>query len=99
MFGKLALIATLSIACPVVVFAQKTGACQQIVAACKNAGFVENEYQKGYGLQMDCINPIMSGTKQPTTATKPLPSVSPQLIAACKQQEPHFGEASAQKPK
>lgn len=67
------------------------GPCQQIVAACKNAGFVEGDYKLGYGLHVDCINPIMRGTKQPPKADKPLPSVSPGLVAACKQKHPNFG--------
>lgn len=69
------------------------GPCQQIVAACKNAGFVEGDFKKGYGLHVDCINPIMSGTPQPPKADKPLPAISPQVVAACKQKNPKFGEA------
>jgi len=68
------------------------GPCQQIVAACKNAGFVEGDFKKGYGLHVDCINPIMSGTPQPPKADKPLPAISPQVVAACKQKNPKFGE-------
>jgi len=102
MFAKLApgvIVAALGVTGPATVFAQKAGPCQQIVAACKSAGFAENEYEKGYGLQMDCIDPLMNGTKQPSNASKPLPSVSSQVIAACKQQEPHFGQEGAQKAK
>jgi hypothetical protein len=68
------------------------GPCEQIVSACKNAGFVEGDYKKGYGLHVDCINPIMRGAPQPPKADKPLPAVSPQLVAACKQRHPNFGE-------
>jgi hypothetical protein len=71
---------------------QAPGPCEQIVTACKNAGFVEGDYKKGYGLHVDCINPIMRGTPQPPKADKPLPAVSPQLVAACKQKRPNFGE-------
>lgn len=68
------------------------GPCEQIVAACKSAGFVEGDYKKGYGLHVDCIKPIMSGTPQPPKADKPLPTISPQVVAACKQKSPNFGE-------
>jgi len=68
------------------------GPCEQIVAACKNAGFVKGDYKLGYGLWVDCIDPIMRGTKQPAKADKPLPAVSPELIAACRQENPNFGE-------
>lgn len=68
------------------------GPCQQIATACKNAGFVEGDYKKGYGLHVDCIKPIMSGTPQPPKADKPLPVISPQVVAACKQKNPNFGE-------
>jgi len=71
------------------------GACETIEAACRGAGFVEGDYQKGYGLWKDCIDPIMQGAKQPAKAIKPLPSVQPATVAACKQKNPKFGE---QKP-
>jgi hypothetical protein len=65
--------------------------CDQIIHACKHAGFVEGDYKKGYGLWIDCIDPIMRGTKQPAIADKPLPEVSSELIQACKQKDPNFG--------
>jgi hypothetical protein len=66
--------------------------CDQIIHACKQAGFVEGDYKKGYGLWIDCIDPIMRGTKQPAIADKPLPQVAAELIEACKQKDPNFGE-------
>jgi len=72
--------------------AKQEGPCEQIVLACKNAGFVEGDFKKGYGLWVDCIDPIMRGTGQPAKADKPLPAVSPEQIAACKQKRPNFGE-------
>jgi hypothetical protein len=65
--------------------------CDQIIHACKQAGFVEGDYKKGYGLWIDCIDPIMRGTKQPAIADKPLPQVSSELIEACRQKDPKFG--------
>lgn len=58
--------------------------CQQIIAACKGAGFGQSDATKGNGLWLDCYNPIMAGSKQPANADKPLPSVSAELVAACK---------------
>jgi len=72
--------------------------CDQIKAACKSAGFVEGDYKLGYGLWVDCIDAIMQGKKQPPKADKPLPSVDPQLIAACKQKHPNFGEGKKAPP-
>jgi hypothetical protein len=74
------------------------GPCDQIEAACKSAGFVEGDAKQGYGLWVDCVDPIMRGTKQPPTAIKPLPPVAPKLIAACKQQHPNFGEGKKATP-
>ena len=65
--------------------------CEQIIHACKHAGFVEGDYKKGYGLWIDCIDPIMRGMEQPANADKPLPPVPAELIQACKQKDPKFG--------
>jgi hypothetical protein len=73
--------------------------CDQIIHLCKQAGFVEGDYRKGYGLWIDCIDPIMRGTKQPAIADKPLPEVQSELIEACKQKDPSFGNRSAPKRK
>ena len=68
------------------------GPCEQIVAACSSVGFVKGDAKEGFGLWHDCIDPIMRGTSQPPNAVKPLPAVNPELIAACKQKHPNFGE-------
>jgi len=60
--------------------AQPTGACAQIADACKKAGF-----GPGTGIT-DCIRPIMAGTPQ-----QKYPQIDPQVVAACKQQNPKFG--------
>lgn len=73
--------------------------CDQIIHACKHAGFVEGDYKKGYGLWLDCIDPIMRGTKQPAIADKPLPEVSSELIEACRQKDPNFGQRRSPLPK
>ncbi len=74
------------------------GPCEQIVAACTSAGFVKGDAKQGYGLYVDCVDPIMRGTTQPAKADKPLPPVSPALIAACKQKHPNFGEGKKAPP-
>jgi len=73
---------------------QVSGPCGQIVAACTNAGFVKGDGRAGYGLWRDCIDPIMRGTSQPAKADRPIPAVSPELIAACRQIHPNFGEGN-----
>jgi hypothetical protein len=42
--------------------------CDQIIHACKQAGFVEGDYKKGYGLWIDCIDPIMRSSQQMPTS-------------------------------
>ena len=67
------------------------GPCAQIRAACTQAGFVPNGANMGVGIVVDCIRPIIAGTPQRTRVTKPLPQVDPQVVVACKNQNPNFG--------
>ena len=67
--------------------------CQEIIAACQKAGFVAGGVNKGNGLQLNCVQPIMQGTTV-TGSEKPLPQVDPQTVAACKQRNPRFGQAN-----
>jgi hypothetical protein len=78
---------------------QEPRPCDQIIHLCKHAGFVEGDYKKGYGLWLDCIDPIMRGTKQPAIADKPLPQVPRELIEACRQKDPNFGQHRGPLPK
>lgn len=80
------------LALPLVAQTVQAGPCEQIVAACEGAGFVKGDAREGFGLWRDCIDPIMRGTAQPPRADKPLPPVSPDLVAACRQIHPNFGE-------
>ena len=49
------------------------GPCQQIMAACHQAGFVQGGAKTGAGLAVDCIRPIMQGgTFQRPKASKGL---------------------------
>jgi lipoprotein-anchoring transpeptidase ErfK/SrfK len=68
------------------------GPCGQVRAACQGAGFVQGAAREGIGLQIHCIIPIMQARAQPPTARRPLPKVSPQLVADCKATNPRFGQ-------
>jgi hypothetical protein len=67
------------------------GPCQQIVKICEDAGFVKGEAKQGYGLWVDCIDPIMQGKTTVPGAVKPLPAVDPNLVSECKAKNPKFG--------
>jgi hypothetical protein len=90
----------LTLGAPALLFAQTpappnrggTGPCRQIVQACESAGFVRGDAREGYGLYRDCVNVIVHGTPRPANADKPLPSVPPQLVAACRKDNPHFDQ-------
>ena len=77
---------------------KRGGPCAQIAAACKQAGFVPQGAKSGAGIVVDCIRPIMVGTPQGVQGAKPLPQIDPQLVAACKQQNPNFGTARRANP-
>jgi hypothetical protein len=68
------------------------GPCEQIKAACERAGFVEGGANQGNGLTWDCVVPIVQGTPQPNNTSKPLPQIDPQIVAACKANNPKFGQ-------
>ena len=72
--------------------AQDQRACRQIRQACQEAGFVQGFAREGIGLQIHCIMPIIQASPQPPTARRPLPKVSPQLVADCKAANPRFGQ-------
>jgi hypothetical protein len=66
------------------------GPCKEIKEACEKAGFVKGEAKEGYGLWVDCIDPIMKGAAQPPNAKKPLPSVSPRSDRRVQGEAPEF---------
>ena len=78
---------------------EKEGPCKEIKEACEKAGFVKGEAKEGYGLWVDCIDPIMKGTPQPSKAKKPLPAVGSDLINACKAKHPNFGQGHSKETK
>jgi len=69
--------------------------CAALRQVCIQAGFVPQGARAGDGLMVDCIRPIMHGIPQPQRATKPLPAVDPQLVEACRAQNPNFGMVNA----
>ena len=69
--------------------------CAALRQVCVQAGFVPQGARAGEGLIVDCIRPIMQGIPQPQRATKPLPAVDPQLVEACRAQNPNFGMGQA----
>src|SRR5262245_60883881 len=73
--------------------APRPPACAQIRAACQRAGFVEGGAKAGNGIQIDCIRPIMEGAP-PRRAGKPLPPIDPEIVAACRMQNPNFGRGN-----
>jgi len=78
--------------------AQAAGPCREIAAACREAGFTQGGARTGDGIMVDCIRPIMLGAAQPRRATKPLPQIDPQTVAACKARNPDFGQLGRQAP-
>jgi hypothetical protein len=58
-------------------------ACEQIRTACGNAGFVRGGGARD-GLLLSCFNPIVQGTARPRAASRSLPTISPQLVNACR---------------
>ena len=75
-------------AAPAAPAAKGPGPCTQIEKACESAGFVKGQAKQGSGVYVDCVKPIVSGQPQPKNATRPLPSVDPALVQACRA-KPH----------
>ena len=96
--GLLGLAALLAPCLPAAAQPAATGPCNQIEAACRQAGFVRGAVGSGNGLIVDCIQPIMQDKPQPANASRPLPEVSPQLVAACKANNPGYGQGGAAPP-
>jgi hypothetical protein len=71
--------------------AEERTPCLKIKQVCEEAGFRQNAIAEGIGLQVDCIRPIIEGTKQRQAAVKPLPTIDAVVVAACKAKNPKFG--------
>jgi len=70
--------------------------CAEITHACKAAGFLGSGAE-GVGALNDCINPIIDGTPQPSSATIPLPQVSPAVVARCRASNPNYGHVAGRR--
>jgi hypothetical protein len=68
------------------------GPCVQITAACLQQGFVPDGTKAGAGLMEDCIRHFLEGTPVRQQGTKGLPLIDPQVVTACKQENPNFGK-------
>jgi lysozyme len=66
--------------------------CNSIENACLAAGFINGDWGAGKGLWFDCVDPIFQGQTTASGATKPLPEVDPTIVAACKSENPSFGD-------
>jgi N-acetylglucosamine-6-sulfatase len=75
--------------------ASRDGPCEQITAACRDAGFVRGGAKNGNALRLDCVDPIVQGTARRPKASLPLPQVDPQLVQACKIQRLGAGQPQA----
>ena len=68
-----------------------TKPCIQIRAACIQAGFVPGGANMGVGIIVDCIRPswqvLHNGSEPPSRCHKS----TPQVVLACKNQNPNFG--------
>ena len=71
--------------------------CAQIKTACTRASFVPNGAKMGAGIMVDCIQPIIAGTPQRKQATKALPQIDPEVVAACIKRSPNFGKGARTK--
>ena len=72
------------------------GPCEQIVAACRDAGFIQGGASTGDGVRIDCVDPVMQGVASAKNRGKPLPEIDPQLVIACKSVNPNFGQPRQQ---
>ena len=72
--------------------AEERKPCLKIKEACEQAGFKLGSAGEGLGLLVDCIRPIMDNAPQQASAGKPLPTLDPALVAACKAKNPEFGK-------
>jgi len=69
-------------------------ACAAVMTACQQAGYRPGGASQGMGLLVDCIRPIMRGGQANRTGHA-LPQIDPQLVAACRAQNPDFGRRQA----
>ena len=94
-WDRIARLCAVSITLPVLFAAPAAHgqqACEQIKTTCTKAGFVPGGAGSGNGLWRDCVDPILQGRAHSRKSGKSLPTVDPQVVAACKAQDPNFGQ-------
>ena len=70
----------------------RPAACDDIIQACEQAGFVLGQWKVGNGLWRDCIDAIEQGVTNPPGAKRGLPKIGSATVAACRQADPSFGQ-------
>jgi hypothetical protein len=71
--------------------------CAHSSRSYSNCAFAHYGAKMGFGMAVDCIRPTMLGTPQRKQATKALPQIDPEVVAACKKRNPNFGKGGRAK--
>jgi len=74
-------------------------ACKQMADVCRKDGYLPADWKDYDGLWSDCVDPILQGQTIVPGAKRPLPSVDPKVVAACKASHPKYGAKPAAKKK
>jgi hypothetical protein len=65
--------------------------CYQVRKDCIDGGFVYGQWEKGYGLWRNCINPTIQDMENGPNATKSLPCIDEAVVLQCIKDNPKFG--------
>lgn len=72
--------------------------CQQIIAECKNLGFIVGQWKQDNGLWKDCFDPVVNGGN-PTRDGKPIQvPVSSSVVQQCRASRGHKQAGQVAKP-
>src|SRR5689334_18205380 len=74
-------------------------ACKQMADVCRKDGYLPADWKDYDGLWSDCVDPILQGQTIVAGAKRPLPSIDPKVVAACKASHPKYGAKPAAKKK
>jgi len=73
--------------------------CEQILEACRSAGFIRGASREGGGLIADCFKPLVEGSSPRKAGGPPMPQVDSQVVAACRASEAaRAGRAPSERP-
>jgi len=67
-------------------------ACERILEACKQAGFIKGQAKKDNGLYKDCFNPLVFGGNVTQNGKPVSVSVNQGDVSACKEHKEHMKE-------